>query len=144
MPAGRRHRPVHLSDAVTATYRRAVAAATAACVVLALSACGEPPPSAFWAESSSAYERDAPTVVVDVRVRKDQAWRLNQVFGRGTVAGAERVDEADHAGTIRLRIRLAYPEHDAMMQAPNTLSEAPSRFLLNSRRYGSRTEKEST
>jgi predicted DNA-binding transcriptional regulator YafY len=66
--------------------------------------------AAFWVESSSAYERDAPTVVVDVRVREDQAWRLNQVFGRGTVAGAERVDEDGHDGTIRLRIRLGYPD----------------------------------
>ena len=66
--------------------------------------------AAFWVESSSAYERDAPTVVVDVRVREDQVWRLNQVFGRGTVAGAERVDEVDHAGTTRLRIRLGYPD----------------------------------
>jgi predicted DNA-binding transcriptional regulator YafY len=65
--------------------------------------------AAFWAESSAAYERDAPTVVVDVRVREDQAWRINQVFGRGTVAGGERVDEADHAGTLRLRLRLGYP-----------------------------------
>jgi len=66
--------------------------------------------ASFWVESSAAYEREAPTVVVDVRVREDQAWRLNQVFGRGTVSGAERVEEADHAGTVRLRIRLGYPD----------------------------------
>jgi len=66
--------------------------------------------ASFWVESSAAYEREQPSVVVDVRVREDQAWRLNQVFGRGTVAGAERVEEADHAGTVRLRIRLGYPD----------------------------------
>jgi predicted DNA-binding transcriptional regulator YafY len=66
--------------------------------------------AAFWIESSAAYERDAPTVVVDVRVREDQAWRLNQVFGRGTVAAAEAVEEADHPGTLRLRLRLGYPD----------------------------------
>lgn len=45
-----------------------------------------------------------------MRVRQDQSWRLNQVFGRGTVAGAERVEEPGHAGTLRLRFRLGYPE----------------------------------
>src|SRR6188472_1615163 len=37
--------------------------------------------AAFWVESSAAYERDQPSVVVDVRVREEEAWRLNQVFG---------------------------------------------------------------
>ena len=64
----------------------------------------------FWAESSAAYERDQPSVVVDVRVREDQAWRLNQVFGRGTLAAGEPVEEADHPGTIRIRVRLGYPD----------------------------------
>jgi predicted DNA-binding transcriptional regulator YafY len=66
--------------------------------------------AAFWVESSTAYERETPTVVVDVRVREDQAWRLNQVFGRGTLAAGERVEEADQPGTIRVRIRLGYPD----------------------------------
>jgi predicted DNA-binding transcriptional regulator YafY len=66
--------------------------------------------AAYWAESSAAYERDTPRVVVDVRVREDQAWRINQVFGRGTVAASERVEETDHPGTIRLRLRLGYPD----------------------------------
>jgi predicted DNA-binding transcriptional regulator YafY len=66
--------------------------------------------AAFWVESSAAYERDQPSVVVDVRVREEQAWRLNQVFGRGTVAGGERVEETDHPGTVRLRVRLGYPD----------------------------------
>ena len=64
----------------------------------------------YWAESSAAYERETPRVVVDVRVREDQAWRINQVFGRGTVAASERVEEAEHPGTIRLRLRLGYPD----------------------------------
>jgi len=66
--------------------------------------------AAFWVESSAAYERDQPSVVVDVRVREEEAWRLNQVFGRGTVAGGERVEETDHPGTVRLRVRLGYPD----------------------------------
>jgi len=66
--------------------------------------------AAFWVESSAAYERDQPSVVVDVRVREEEAWRLNQVFGRGTVAGGDRVEETDHPGTVRLRMRLGYPD----------------------------------
>jgi predicted DNA-binding transcriptional regulator YafY len=66
--------------------------------------------AAYWAESSAAYERETPSVLVDVRVREDQQWRINQVFGRGTVAAAERVDEGDHPGTLRLRMRLGYPD----------------------------------
>jgi predicted DNA-binding transcriptional regulator YafY len=66
--------------------------------------------ASFWVESSAAYEREQPSVVVDVRIREADSWRLNQVFGRGTVAGAERVGESDHVGTIRLRIRLGYPD----------------------------------
>jgi predicted DNA-binding transcriptional regulator YafY len=64
----------------------------------------------YWAESSAAYERESPRVVVDVRVREDQAWRINQVFGRGTVAAAERVEEDDHPGTLRLLLRLGFPD----------------------------------
>ena len=32
------------------------------------------------------------------------------MFGRGTVAASERVAETDHPGTIRLRLRLGYPD----------------------------------
>jgi predicted DNA-binding transcriptional regulator YafY len=66
--------------------------------------------AAYWAESSAAYERETPRVVVDVRVREDQAWRINQVFGRGTVAASERIEESGHPGTIRLLMRLGYPD----------------------------------
>jgi predicted DNA-binding transcriptional regulator YafY len=64
----------------------------------------------FWVESTTAFERETPTVVVDVRVREDQAWRLNQVFGRGTLDSGERVEETGHPGTIRVRLRLGYPD----------------------------------
>ena len=66
--------------------------------------------AAFWVESSTTFERETPTVVVDVRVREDQAWRLNQVFGRGTLASGERVEETGHPGTIRVRLRLVHPD----------------------------------
>ena len=63
----------------------------------------------FWTESTAVYERDQPYTVVDVRIREDHAWRLDQVFGSGTLTGGERVDEPDHPGAIRFRLRLAYP-----------------------------------
>lgn len=66
--------------------------------------------AAYWAESSAAYERDAPTIEVDVRVRHDQLWRVHDVFGRATVDRAERVEEADHPDTVRLRLKLSYPK----------------------------------
>jgi predicted DNA-binding transcriptional regulator YafY len=66
--------------------------------------------AAFWVESSAAYERDQPTVVVDVRLPADQAWRLNQVFGRGTLSAGERVDEPQRPETIRVRLKLGYPD----------------------------------
>jgi predicted DNA-binding transcriptional regulator YafY len=65
--------------------------------------------AAFWTESTAAYEREQPSTVVDVRIRADQAWRLDQVFGTGTVDGGERVEEQDRPGTTRLRLRLGYP-----------------------------------
>jgi len=63
----------------------------------------------FWIESTAAYEREQPSTVVDIRIREDQAWRLNQVFGTGTLDAGEPIDEPDHAGTIRLRLRLGFP-----------------------------------
>ena len=65
--------------------------------------------AAYWAESSAAFERGTPNVEVDVRVREDQLWRVNNVLGRGTVAAATRIPEPDQPGTIRLLMRLAYP-----------------------------------
>ena len=46
--------------------------------------------AAYWAESSAAYERNAPTVTVDVRIAEDRLWRVRNVFGEATVEAAER------------------------------------------------------
>jgi len=66
--------------------------------------------ASFWIESTAAYEREQPSSLVEVRIREDQGWRLNQVFGTGTVAAAERIEEPGRPGTIRLRLRLGFPE----------------------------------
>jgi predicted DNA-binding transcriptional regulator YafY len=66
--------------------------------------------AAYWAESSAAYERDAPTVTVDVRIAEDRVWRITNVFGRAVVDAADRSVEADRPGQVRLRLTLGYPD----------------------------------
>jgi predicted DNA-binding transcriptional regulator YafY len=64
----------------------------------------------YWAESSAAFERDAPTVTVDVRIAEDRLWRIRDVVGQATVDAAERSTEPDHPGLVRLRMTLSYPD----------------------------------
>jgi predicted DNA-binding transcriptional regulator YafY len=64
----------------------------------------------YWAESSAAYERDAPTVSVDVRIAEDRLWRISDVLGNAAVDAADRSTEADHPGLVRLRMTLSYPD----------------------------------
>ena len=66
--------------------------------------------AAYWAESTAAYERDAPTIDVDVRIAEDRLWRISNVFGRGTVERAARSVEADRPGQVRLTLTLDYPD----------------------------------
>ena len=66
--------------------------------------------AAFWAESSAAYERDAPRVDVTMRVREDRLWRLRDVVGSQVVDAATRIDEPDPEGWIRFRVRLDWPD----------------------------------
>ncbi|MFL5718320.1 MAG: helix-turn-helix transcriptional regulator [Chloroflexota bacterium] len=66
--------------------------------------------AAYWSESSAAYERDVPRVTVDVRVRPDRLDRLRDAVGNRTVSEAQRLDDADPEGWIRLRLRLDWPD----------------------------------
>jgi predicted DNA-binding transcriptional regulator YafY len=66
--------------------------------------------AAYWSESTAAYERDAPTIDVDVRIAEDRLWRISNVFGQGVVDRAARSPDPDHAGQIRLRLTLDYPD----------------------------------
>jgi predicted DNA-binding transcriptional regulator YafY len=72
--------------------------------------------AAYWSESSAAFERDTPTVDVDVRIREDQQFRIDDVFGAGRVRASDRIADDDHPGTVRLRLRISYPN-----EAPNLL-----------------------
>ena len=69
--------------------------------------------AAYWTESSAAYERDAPTVEVVVRIAADQAWRIADVYGRATLDAAERLDDPDPEGWLRLRLRVSWPDEVA-------------------------------
>lgn len=69
--------------------------------------------AAYWTESSAAYERDAPTVEVVVRIAEDQRWRIADVFGRAALGAAERLDEPDVDGWQHLRLKVSWPDEVA-------------------------------
>ena len=73
--------------------------------------------AAYWGESTAAYERDTPTVEIVVRIAAERTWRIADVFGRATLDAAERLDEPDPDGWLRLRMKVSWPE------------EVPSRLL---------------
>jgi predicted DNA-binding transcriptional regulator YafY len=65
--------------------------------------------AAFWSESSSAYERDAPRLAVELRIRPDRVWRLRDLAGGAAVDAAEPLPDPDPDGWLRLRLRLEWP-----------------------------------
>jgi predicted DNA-binding transcriptional regulator YafY len=69
--------------------------------------------AAYWAESSAAYERDAPRVDVVVRIREDRLGRLRDAVGTRAVREAERLDAPDPDGWLRLRLRIEWPDEAA-------------------------------
>jgi len=69
--------------------------------------------ASYWAESSAAYERDAPRADIVVRVREDRLGRLRDAVGRRAVREAERLDEPDPDGWLHLRLRIEWPEEAA-------------------------------
>jgi len=64
----------------------------------------------YWAESIAAYEREAPTVEVTVRVEPQHLGRLADQVGSAALASATRLEEADADGWTRLRLNLAWPD----------------------------------
>jgi predicted DNA-binding transcriptional regulator YafY len=68
--------------------------------------------AAYWLESSAAWERDVPRLQVDVRVDPAYIDQLVDQIGMEAYGAAERLDEDDPEGWLRLRLRLTYP-HDA-------------------------------
>jgi predicted DNA-binding transcriptional regulator YafY len=66
--------------------------------------------AAWWAESSAAYEREAPKIQVVVRVRGDAIWRLADAVGNRVVREAQRLGPPDDDGRQLLRITLDWPQ----------------------------------
>lgn len=66
--------------------------------------------AAYWQESSAAYERDSPTMEVVLRIPGDRIGRLVTAVGARAVDAAERLDEPDPDGWLRLRLRISWPE----------------------------------
>ena len=65
---------------------------------------------AFWAESSAAYERDAPRLDVVVRVRPDRYWWLSDAAGQQAMESAEILDVPDREGWTHVRLRMEWPD----------------------------------
>jgi predicted DNA-binding transcriptional regulator YafY len=65
--------------------------------------------AAFWTESSSAYERDTPSVEVVLRIAGQRLPRLHGVVGDRPYDTLERLDEPDADGWLRVRLRLDWP-----------------------------------
>lgn len=66
--------------------------------------------AAFWIESSAAYERDTPRVVVTLRVRPDALVALADVAGRTAWQARELLDANDPDGWPHLRLGLEWPD----------------------------------
>jgi predicted DNA-binding transcriptional regulator YafY len=64
----------------------------------------------YWAESSSAYERESPSVEVVIRIAPNRIDRLAVFVGRWAVDRAEHLDVDDPDGWEHLRLRLNWPE----------------------------------
>ncbi|HEX7951070.1 MAG TPA: WYL domain-containing protein [Candidatus Limnocylindrales bacterium] len=66
--------------------------------------------AAWWAESSAAYEREAPKVEIVVRVPGDETWRLADAVGERAFREARRSGPADPDGRETFRVTVAWPE----------------------------------
>ncbi|MEO8228858.1 MAG: YafY family protein [Chloroflexota bacterium] len=67
--------------------------------------------AAFWAESSTAYERDAPRVDVTVRVAPDRiGWLRRAVGDRAVDAAVTLPADGDPDGWTHLRLRVDWPD----------------------------------
>ena len=64
----------------------------------------------YWADAAEAFEREAPRIAVDVRVRPDRLDQLRAAVGHATVEAAEPLPGTDPDGWLRLRLRLDWPD----------------------------------
>jgi predicted DNA-binding transcriptional regulator YafY len=66
--------------------------------------------SAYWAESTRAYERDVPRITVTLRVDPRAYGLLADSVGQRAVRSATRLDEEDPGGWDRLSVEIDWPE----------------------------------
>lgn len=74
---------------------------------------GRPPNfdlAAYWAESISAYEREAPRISVTMRIDPAVLGALAEAVGGQAVREAERIPAEDPEGWLHLRINADWPE----------------------------------
>ena len=69
--------------------------------------------AAFWAESSSAYERDTPRIEVTLRIAPARVDNLRGAVGSRAVDDGEVLDRPDPDGWRHLRIRIDWPNEAA-------------------------------
>jgi len=66
--------------------------------------------AAYWAESISAYERDAPRVTVTLRIDPAVIGVLADAVGSQAVRAAETIPAADPEGWVHLRVTADWPD----------------------------------
>jgi predicted DNA-binding transcriptional regulator YafY len=66
--------------------------------------------AAYWAESISAYEREAPRITVTVRVDPAVLGVLAEAVGGQAVRQAERIPADDPEGWLHLRVNADWPD----------------------------------
>jgi len=66
--------------------------------------------AAYWAESITAYERDAPRVAVTIRIDPAVIGVLAEALGSQAVRTAETIPAADPDGWVHLRVTADWPE----------------------------------
>jgi predicted DNA-binding transcriptional regulator YafY len=80
--------------------------------------------AAYWAESITAYERDAPRIAITIRIDPSVLGVLADAVGSQAVRQAETIPAQDPEGWVHLRLRADWPE------------EVPGRLIM----LGSRAE----
>ncbi len=69
--------------------------------------------AAYWAESSAAYEREAPRAEVVIRIRPERIGWLSEAIGRRAADEAERLEVLDPEGWVHLRLQVEWPDEVA-------------------------------
>ena len=65
---------------------------------------------AYWADARAAYESGTDRMTFVVRLAPHRLSRLESVFGRSVVDAADRLDETDPDGWLRLRLTVGWPD----------------------------------